>query len=727
MYSPHESKTGSALYESIVAKFGSRISLNFRPQTREIFFSPMGRFFDKSENINFGILYDGRTYALPFGNRHTDFQYIEQHETADRVIFVCKDFRIGVRCEISFISPFLPQDEQLCSLPALLCEIRASRLIERSVRADDHKDVALFCDARMSDFIEEENALKSVQEYVLSDDHIHYQDTVGWKDFLRQNPFTCNRFCGESVIVSTDGCEPDGKTLFVRGKISQRQELKARFVIAGYVGMPVLDIRGQNYRFSYTQNFSCAEEVAQYAVTHFDDLLARSERFLQVLEKSSLSPSFHRMFSFGFRSYAANTWFCRHGKKKWFSVWEGNCLFHSTVDVEYNIGVFYLLFWPELLEYEFESWPEAKKSGFLPHDIGGGLQVGRAAYLHEMQVEENCNFILLLSAYASMYAKTKQCRKYLSLVRELLLYNRSCDKTGNGMANEGTANTIDDSSDNVQFAQEQIYLGVKEYAAYIAAGKLAAEDEEIVRICREESDKIRSAIETCAWRGDHYAVNLVAAGDKLNEHSIYSSVGAIGDEKGKDAYSIYTANGLVYLFLAGFDFKWNRDRLFADLVNSFKKSKTPYGCTHSDVDKSNVWISQNIWRDIAGCYLGADMTDNADDYWQYEVYENQGGRGGCFIDTYGWNKLNYYPRGIAIAGILYAAGGISADGRKKAIRLAPCKVPLRIPIVHLADWKTGRVPVIDVCMRGAQVCYFVENEDLLRGYKICTELKRVEK
>ena len=208
MYLPYESSPMSALSETIVAKFGGRISLNFRPQTREIFYSPLGRFFDCAEKLNFGILYDGVRYALPFGNGHTDFQYTEQHEYFDRVVFVCRDYRIGVRAEFSFIAPFYPQDEALCTLPALFCEVKAERLVDRALRADDRKEIAIFCDVRMSGFKECGNCLKMRKTYGLTDDHIHYQDTEGWNAFLRQNRYTSHTFRADSAIVCREKSRP---------------------------------------------------------------------------------------------------------------------------------------------------------------------------------------------------------------------------------------------------------------------------------------------------------------------------------------------------------------------------------------------------------------------------------------------------------------------------------------------------------------------------------------
>lgn len=54
-------------------------------------------------------------------------------------------------------------------------------------------------------------------------------------------------------------------------------------------------------------------------------------------------------------------------------MWEGNCHFHSTVDVEYTQAPFYLALWPELLGYELDFWPEfARDARLILGEKGAG-------------------------------------------------------------------------------------------------------------------------------------------------------------------------------------------------------------------------------------------------------------------------------------------------------------------------------------------------------------------
>jgi len=711
----------NATHETIVSKFGSRISINFRPRSRQIWFSPAGRFFDKPIALNFGIVYDGHRYGLGFGSSHEDFQYVEQHESFDRVTFRCRDFRIGIDCVFTFIAPFYPQDVILSTLPALFVKVTVSRLIDRSVRLDDAKRIEIFCDATMSDFVERDGVLFLDDRYYLADDHIHYQDTSYLRRFLLDHPFAASGLQGQTAIASVQVGRIDAKTILVPGNVAQGVSTSADFVIAGYVPGPVLNAKGNLWTFLYTHSYADVHEVLAYATSRHETILSKTAEFARIISSSSLGSAFDEFLGFSMRSFTANSWWLTNASgKQWYSVWEGNCLFHSTVDVEYNLGLFYYLLWPDLLEIMFEHWDEAKKPHNISHDIGAILDADGAAYPHEMEIEENCNFILMLYAYFRLYDRIGPVRKYLSTLRTIVAYNKSCDKNGNGLPNLGTANTIDDSSDDVQFAEEQIYIGIKEYAAYVAAEELFGlfKEDGYATLCREEAEKIRATVDDRGWLEDHYGVTLRSAFGRINSQSLYTDIGANASADGKNAYSLYTANGFLYLMLAGKDIPWDRERLKQDAVTAERACTTPFGCTHSSVDTSNIWISQNVWRDLCAGYLGVDMNANIEKYWAFELYENQGARGGCFIDTYGWNKLNYYPRGLTAIGYLASSIGLGIDAVHRKVFLSPPRVPVTIPLLFFADWKKGRVPMISFSIIEGRLTHVLTDGDLVAGYDI---------
>lgn len=722
MYAPHNIRTMDATHETIVAKFGSRLSIEFRPQTEQIFMSPIGRFFDKPYEINFGVIMDGVEYGLKFGYRQKRFQYIEQHEYIDRVVYRCRDFDLGLDCKFEIIAPFVPKDEEIVNLPAIYLVCTINRFIDRCVKKDDDRIITVFFDARMTDFQEKENDLYNRTTYYLTDDHIHYQDTNYLKGFLNENPFHKKGINGEMQISClSEKCYIDGKTICVDGRISQHHTFKTTYAICGFTNDSVLSVENKEYKLEYTKKYKNIDEVVSAAKEKADEIIAKSTFFSNTLGDISLGKSFVSLLGLAFRTFASDIWLAvNEDNEKWYSVVEGGCLFHSTVDVEYNDALFYYMLWPELLESQLRFWKKYMSSDYIDHDIGAILNGGKQVYPHAMEIEENCNYILMLYAYFKMFGKVDFAKEYLELIKTLVTFNKSCDTTGNGLANKGTANTIDDSSDDVQFAEEQIYLGIKEYASYLAAKKLFDYFgvTEYSNLCKEESDKILNTIESRAWREDHYAVTLVSSNGKISEYSLYQSAGGNVSDKGKDAYSIYTANGLLYLWLVGDECELDLNRLLEDAVSAHLACETPYGDTHSSVDTSNIWISQNIWRDLCAGYLGVNMFNNVEKYWEYEVFENQGGRGGCFIDSYGWNKLNYHPRGITTIGYYCSLLGLSIDGINKEITLKPCISPLKLPIFQFADWENQEIPYVEFYMKDNQINFKIINQHLLKDYVV---------
>ena len=118
-------------------------------------------------------------------------------------------------------------------------------------------------------------------------------------------------------------------------------------------------------------------------------------------------------------------------------------------------------------------------------------------YPHDMEVEKNCNFILLLYALWKFTGKDELVKNYYKLMKQLINFIIKSDNTGNGFPNKGTANTIDDASPAVQFAKEQTYLGVKALSTYHAVCVIAEKmgDVKLKQKCLKMIKKINLTLE----------------------------------------------------------------------------------------------------------------------------------------------------------------------------------------------------------------------------------------
>src|SRR5690606_25208072 len=111
----------------------------------------------------------------------------------------------------------------------------------------------------------------------------------------------------------------------------------------------------------------------------------------------------------------------------------------------------------------------------------------------------------------------------------------------------------------------------------------------------------------------------------------------------------------------------------------------------------NVWVSQNLWRDTLARYLKLTGTVSAQAYWDLQVLNNTHDQSHGYTDCYINNFLAFHPRGITAIGYLLAGPRLVID------RLAPGgqlitvdpdrQGPRRWPLLALADWRVGRIPI----------------------------------
>ncbi len=701
----------SLLYEISISKLSGGITFHFKPNKKEFFVSPVGVLCDELFSLNLGVEVNRKRQILPFSNDYETFDYVEQEITLTTLKYKAKSYKFGLDFEVLFKAPFYPKDIITSVAPFFYIEIKVKKM---QFKYDDGKKIKgrLVFELKNKNFtVSKINNFRIIKGYYTAKFKVNKE--TGLMDLVEDKS---KKFYAELMITGIS--EDVEKTEF---EVSKDKEFKKEFVVAMYCSQAVVkkDYK-EDFYFLYNKYFDNIKDVINFAIKNKSKIEKKIEVFNSILTKSSLSKSKQDFISYSFHSYIINTrWlYNKQTNKDIFTVIEGNCGYHSTVDVEYNVALFYFLLWPELLKKEMELWIEYTKDRHVPHDVGALFEINGQIYPHNMEVEENCNLILLAYNYwrwtEDFSFISKNYQKFKTLAEFLI----NCDKNKNGLPDTLTANTVDDGSAAIQFSKEQIYLGIKTFAALTAMSVIAKElkDWGFVNGCKDVTKKIKRTIDKKAWRKDHYIVCLDKVAKNLVD--VWSGKKINGVLEGWDAYSIYTANGLLYLLLSDTKLGLNLSRIKKDIINSKLHNITEYGCTHSSKDKSNLWISQNIWQDFVGMYLGVDFSENMERYWQFELFENSQGRGGCFVDTYGWNFLHYYPRGITSIGILYALGGVRIDCVKKVLKFSPVKLPLRIPLISFADWQKGGFPVVEFFYRNGKIKANFINKNLMKGYKI---------
>ncbi len=706
-----------------ISRLGSRFNLLFEPYRRRVMHSALGRLLDKPLDLKVGLVEpDGTHRVLPFTTRGVELTNCEQFERMNSITFRGYSENHSLRFEFNIHAVFYPQDERLCIMPAFYLEMRVNpvRRIRWYPYTEPPEKVRLFIqlDRESTDITASADADGSPAQI-----NLHYHTDLK----LNNEPFALapgvNPRGDRSIEVAERivSLNPDctvtecGKGLEHELPVTEAGSgIKWRLVWGAHVADKVLKVRHQGRDrdtvFRYNNAWSNLDEVITEAVETRDQRLALSRRFEKLLEQAPLDTAQSHLLAQSFQAWLSNTFWCdildEDGQRidEWFSVWEGVCAYHGTLDVEYNVALVYLTLWPKLLGLQFDQWAEHElpheesQGSFLCHDLGAGFEALGQAYPHDMEVEENSNFLLLLQAYTRWTGRDGNAHRHAELVVRLAQYLLWCDRDGSGFPSRGVANTIDDASPAAQYARKQTYLAVKRVAALKAAADLLAIHggyDEMAQRCDQVAEQDRKKIEDTAWLGDHYAVcvdkSAVGVFDAWTGQPLpYDTL------PGWDAYSIYTGNGLLLPLMVGQPDLLDLTHLRADIANAQRENASRYGCGHTSEEVDNVWISQNLWRDTLAQYLRLRPL-SPQHYWDMQVMSNTGQNSMGYIDSYINNYLAFNPRGIAVIGHLLAAPRLIID------RLAPGGAyitvdpdrhkPQRWPLLPLADWKAGKIPV----------------------------------
>lgn len=726
------------LHETLLGRLGSRLTLHFQPARGQVLYSALGKYFDKPLPIRAALLHDG--HALPlFPIARNGFDQAEQSLSPTSLTVNYRSWQLGLAARLRIAAPFYPQDVMVSCAPAYLLEVSWQPWSRRgpAATATPSRVVVEYTGDPLT-LDEEHTPIRWADTFTLNNPH--WLARAGPEDSLNRQTFRAD-MCAQVLAPRPAEAQPD------RIVLTLQPEQTATLVLASYCADEVLEVLGVRHRFKYTALWPDLSAIVEWVAANLEHIGRRCAFFDSLFAQSTLDKAAHDLIAFSLQSYIQNTWWTvAPDGRDWFSCWEGNCTYHSTIDVEYNLAWFYLLLWPELLEMTMDEWARYEKFGapgqepiavayeaseedgapadtsWLSHDMGALLIASGQDYPHEMELEENCNFILLLHALAHFTGSEAPLHKHWAMVQRLCRYIMAADTTGDGVPDVGVANTIDDASPAVQYSREQVYLAFKCMCALRAAAAMARRlrQADFAEQCDSFAAGIDERLQAEAWLGDHFAVCIDRSAEGLTD--VWTGEPLEGELEGWDAYHIYAANGLLYLLATDFQPPTDYARLRQDIQAATLAALCEYGDFHSSADRSNLWVSQNLHRDFVAALLAVDNLDMVQRYWAFELMENTTGRGGGFVDTYGWNHLHLYPRGITSLGLVHALGGIRLSRLDRRLVIAPCRRPCRIPLLALADWPAQRVPWIEVGTTPGRAAVTITEKDLLAGLQVDVRL-----
>lgn len=713
------------LYDSLISCFGSRFTVLMHPQAKQYRVFPLGTFhyFDwqktddvgisigtcpqivSSETAQIGVKVGDKQRILPFDEGET-FAQIEQRITPLTTVFEAYDSALPLHSTFTFRSAFYPQNFEFSCSPAYCLEIKIENSGVEAITAQ------VFFGLPLNNAQQVDNGVYALENIVFPDGIDH--------DGIDNLTF-------EQMIIG-DNAEVDAQgTLRTTIHLQAGESQVVRFFHAGYISQPTLNRRGDKLKFGYTTLWQNAQDVLNWWQSNYEAIVRKGALFESTVMEVSTPPELKAILSAAFKGILSNAWWAQDD---WFSVMEIGA-YHSTLDVDYQLALFFFSYWVDLIKPMLKQWADYHKpqSGYMAHDVGQHLEATGNRYGgpdSAMKVEENCNYLILLHHYWRSSGDDSLLREYHVLIHELVDFLIAADTTGSGLPNRYADNTNDWGSGLITASEEQSYHGVRLIVAYSAVRQIAdyLNDSALVQTCDEQIKRINQTL-TDGWLGDHYPISLA---DKASYHH----------------YSMWTTHGLLYPLRNGMNLDIDLDRLRIDLINSTRRTMREHGCVHSTADVRG-WLTQNLWRDCIAAYLGVDMSDNLRRYLghgEYVSYEDTTILEvanelmvvpGAVADhtyageTHEFPMVDGHPRPACGFGLPYALAGVQFDGIEKRITFDPVAFPLKIALTHLADWHNEQVPYVTFARStpnwdaGAQptiISYTLENKHLLDDWQI---------
>lgn len=702
-----------------LAVLGSRHGLAWDPFGRRAYLVRFGRHPGIPFELRVGLHLEDRTVVLPLMPAGTVFDFVDQELTPTAMVMTGVDPVTGLKVRLQVRIPLRPQDAEFSTAPVLFLTASIARLDksfrwQRPVEGPVSGTLFVELGGQAITLTQAGEGLDLILQ-------APYSGPVGGRMPTRpDDPPTVVTVRERLEVLSGSASASGAEAPF---RLSMGEAGPSVDIAWCAYAPPILTVHGEAAPFRYARSFRSLSQVASWARKHAAEVEAQGRWFDGLIADNSLGSTTTHLMAQTLHAWLVDTWWVTRpsARRDWFSVWEGSCYFHSTVDVEFTQAPFYLTLWPDLLRMELDEWPDLAKGGelclgdrgrgtlFLSHDMGVHTACGQQAYPHDMEVEEAANYVLLAYAYWRRTGDRSVHTRHSETIHKFLDFIVACDTTGSGAPDKGCTNTIDDASPAVQYGRQQVYLAVKALGALACGADMLADVgyAEVTRFVRQ-ADMIREAIDARGWLGDHYAVALDPSAEGLVDP--WSGETLHGELPGWDASHIYTANTLPLLDMVGRDLGLDNARIAQDAVAACQRTLGQYGCRHTDyraparmavsegiaaiTSGTTGWVSMNMLRDIAAAYRGVDMLGMAERYWDWqsaanarEVY--------IFFETFGGNNLCFYPRGVAVWGYFEAAAGFVLDrvsGEQSADTL---RLTTRIPLLALADWRARKVPIFE--------------------------------
>jgi hypothetical protein len=651
----------------ILARLGSRFALRFNPRSKYLFASPLGIGFDRPLRLEISALNNVARIAWPFSPGRS-FDYVRTRVTLTSVQFTCGSLPLGIEFLITFIAPFYPRDEKISCAPLFYLDL-SWRDIRQTERANAEVKVALF--GRETESITREGGTVVLKgEYRLAHHGLREEEVSG-----RQIP-------GSIALAPLSGRMNLKETTFTIPCEADGNPARACFVLAAFCDEPALEVAGEPHHLHYLHDFTTLDSVIEFARAEEGEIKRKTARFDDIVTSSSLGRLEKDLLARSFQNFLSGTWWTgKEDETDWFGCWNEQAA-HNALDDEYRASLFYLNFWPELLEKQLARRAEWVVHGLSasddeleleePNPAAASFEVENepvpAIKLQEAESAGHCrlpssfgSFLTLAPELAPRANESELCR-YLLL---LFSHWRWCSKFD---------------------LIEKHFPLIKALASHLAAFHTTSAEVDGRPLEPELSFHLLCALNAAAVMADEAGDEELASLLSNAERKIKISL-----DSGEQA--IRAAQSLLHQVMCD-----RLPELSPSLLRRlFSSSTAPEG---PDISSTSAEV---LLHDVTAAYFGFNFLQ---------------GQRYCMACTQPEIRPAKYLSADSCNaeawGIIQALLGMKFDRVEQTLFLSPLSVPIRLPLIPLADWEQEEVPRVEIWCEGNQVKTRLQVADHIR-------------
>ena len=685
------------------SRMGSRFSLNFFSGKRGIHTGALGFDSDEYSELLVGVEQDGALEIFRLANPLIKSAYLQNQtmQLAMTGMQLKGTSSKGLEVSVTVVSPFTPA-KTLDETESIKLQI--SPFFYLLVHLKNNTNAAVT--AKLLVGLKKLPYNPTMEYAVWGYGYGRVANEMYYKDQTAGNAL----ISVESLNVKTIGFEKEAfNGLMYDLTIAPKAEADVNYSYATYFnGRVQHDNRlNSDLKYYYTTIWKNIDEVKSFAKANFEQNMAASAKFENLVLRSKLPSQDKWMIALCFHADLANTFLLIDEKKNpYFYLLEGRFKHQSTVDVGHETELV-ALFNPWRLKMQLHQWSKylatervrresergrkpfhqgysaAEYGAYLLHDVGDYPYISETSdydFGPYMAAEENSNYAILLFWYWKVSGDDEFVKQKLGFVELLLhsLVNRDLD--GNGIVDHAQGWTSFDSSKSLRIYTENSYIGVKQISAYTMAAEMFRtlattgdhEIGELVKMSDGEGQGFKNILDVPneALRKRQATYYEAEAGKILQTlkkaQKEYGFIPVSLDKKYADGNQMSVVLGDALMYPGFCDMKSSLILETAKLLKTTYEKAYPlslksYGVTLTS-GETPTWFSKIMVSDIVANRWFNSKNNSTRFAYAHNVNSPYTYNDGLETETKSWIGY-FYPRGVVNLGYLLNEANFTVAGK----------------------------------------------------------------